>query len=78
MARLLAEWEANAGARWQIDLPQQCVVTPSGDRLPFDIDPFRTRCLLAGLDDIALTLQHADEIRAFEQKHLSAMPWLTA
>jgi 3-isopropylmalate/(R)-2-methylmalate dehydratase small subunit len=42
----------------------------------FDVDPFRKRCLLNGWDDIGLTLQHADEIRAFEAKHLAGQPWL--
>ena len=42
----------------------------------FDVEPFRKHCLLNGLDDIGLTLQHADEIRAFEAKHLAEQPWL--
>jgi 3-isopropylmalate/(R)-2-methylmalate dehydratase small subunit len=36
----------------------------------FDIDPFRKHCLLNGLDDIGLTLQHADAIREYEARHL--------
>ena len=43
---------------------------------PFDVDPFRRHCLLNGLDDIGLTLQHADEIRAFEARRMEEMPWL--
>ncbi|MDX8408425.1 MAG: 3-isopropylmalate dehydratase small subunit [Mariprofundales bacterium] len=78
MDRLFAECVANEGYRLKIDLAGQCIVTPSGERLAFEVDSFRKRCLLEGLDDIALTLQHADEIRAFEQKHLSEMPWLAA
>ena len=42
----------------------------------FAIEPFRKHCLLNGLDEIALTLAHADEIRAFEAKHLAEKPWL--
>ena len=42
----------------------------------FDVDPFRKECLLNGWDDIGLTLQHADEIRAFEARHLREQPWL--
>ncbi len=42
----------------------------------FDIDPFVKHCLLNGLDDIGLTLQHVDEIRAFEAKHRTEQPWL--
>ena len=44
--------------------------------LGFEIDPFRKYCLMNGLDDIGLTLRHADEIRAFEERHLAAQPWL--
>ena len=47
-----------------------------GESFHFDIDPFRKHCILNGLDDIGLTLAHADEIRAFEQKHKQAQPWL--
>ena len=42
----------------------------------FDVEPFRKHCLLHGLDDIGLTLQHADAIRAFETKRLAEAPWL--
>jgi 3-isopropylmalate/(R)-2-methylmalate dehydratase small subunit len=42
------------------------------------VDPFRKHCLLNGLDDIGLTLQHSDEIHAFEDKHRAAQPWLFA
>jgi len=42
----------------------------------FDIDPFRKHCLVNGLDDIGLTLQHADAIREFEARHLADQPWL--
>ena len=42
----------------------------------FDVDPFRKHCLLNGFDDIGLTLQHADEIRAFEARQLREQPWL--
>jgi 3-isopropylmalate/(R)-2-methylmalate dehydratase small subunit len=42
----------------------------------FDIEPFRKQCLLDGLDEIGLTLQHADAIRAFETKRLAEQPWL--
>ena len=42
----------------------------------FEIEPFRKHCLLNGLDDIGLTLEHAEEIRAFEAKRLREAPWL--
>ncbi|MNH48290.1 3-isopropylmalate dehydratase small subunit [compost metagenome] len=43
---------------------------------PFEIDAFRKYCLMNGLDDIGLTLRHADDIRAFEERHLHNQPWL--
>ncbi len=42
----------------------------------FDVEPFRKHCLQNGLDDIGLTLQHADAIREFEAKRLAEQPWL--
>ena len=46
------------------------------DVFGFEVEPFRKHCLLNGLDDIGLTLQHADEIRAFEARRLHEQPWL--
>jgi len=59
-----------------IDLEEQTIETPEGDRVRFAIDPFHKRCLLEGLDEIALTLEHADEIRAYEQRRMRQAPWL--
>ena len=75
--RLFSDVSAFPGYTLTIDLERQTVAT--ADRalsLGFDIDPFRKRCLLNGWDDIGLTLQHADEIRAFEARHLREQPWL--
>ncbi|HET7061591.1 MAG TPA: 3-isopropylmalate dehydratase small subunit [Nitrosospira sp.] len=76
--QLFHEVEAAEGYRLKVDLPDQAVTTPGGQRFFFDIDPFRKHSLLNGLDEIGLTLQHADEIRAFEEKHRAAQPWLFA
>jgi 3-isopropylmalate/(R)-2-methylmalate dehydratase small subunit len=74
---LFNEVKAFPGFKLVIDLPQQTVSTPDGARtFKFDIDEFRKYCLLNGLDDIGLTLRHADEIRAFEERHLATQPWL--
>jgi 3-isopropylmalate/(R)-2-methylmalate dehydratase small subunit len=75
--QLFNEVKAFAGFRLVVDLEQQVIRTPDG-RLAFGfaIDEFRKYCLLNGLDDIGLTLRHADEIRAFEERHLRAQPWL--
>lgn len=59
-----------------VDLASQTVTTPEGKQYHFEIDAFRKHCLLNGLDDIGLTLQDADAIRAFETKHKQAQPWL--
>jgi 3-isopropylmalate/(R)-2-methylmalate dehydratase small subunit len=60
-----------------IDLERQNVTTKDGAiAFGFDIDPFRKHCLLNGLDEIGITLAHADEIRAFEGRHLAEQPWL--
>ncbi len=74
--RLFREIEATPGYRLAVDLEQQTVTTPGGDSIKFDIDPFRKHCILNGLDDIGLTLQHADKIKAFEVKHRASQPWL--
>jgi 3-isopropylmalate/(R)-2-methylmalate dehydratase small subunit len=75
--QLFNEVKAFAGFRLVVDLEQQVIRTADG-RLEFEfaIDEFRKYCLLNGLDDIGLTLRHADEIRAFEERHLRQQPWL--
>ena len=74
--QLFREAGAAKGYRLAVDLEQQTVTTPGGESFHFDIDPFRKQCILNGLDDIGLTLEHADEIRSFEEKHRQAQPWL--
>ena len=59
-----------------VDLERQVVVKPNGDELPFEVQAFRKYCLLNGLDDIGLTLRHADKIKAFESARLAQKPWL--
>ncbi|WP_136067278.1 3-isopropylmalate dehydratase small subunit [Modicisalibacter radicis] len=74
--RLFQAVEANEGYRLDVDLEAQTVTTPEGEVLHFDVDAFRKHCLLNGLDDIGLTLEHEDAIREFEQRHRQARPWL--
>jgi 3-isopropylmalate/(R)-2-methylmalate dehydratase small subunit len=76
--RLFLECEAAEGYRLEVDLAAQTVTTPSGFSFSFDITPHRKHCLLNGLDEIGLTLMHADEIRSFETRHKVAQPWLCA
>ena len=78
VASLFDEVAAFPGYRLRIDLEAQVVVKPDGTSLAFDVQPFRKQCLLGGLDDIGLTLRHADKIRAFEAERLLRMPWLAA
>ncbi len=74
--RMLKDAIATPGYRIAVDLDQQAVTTPAGETFHFDIDPFRKHCMLNGLDEIGLTLQHADEIRAFEAEHRERQPWI--
>ena len=76
--QLFDEVAETEGYRLTVNLENQAVVTPGGDLFFFEIDPFRKQCLLNGLDEIGLTLQHADKIKAFEDRHRAAQPWLFA
>lgn len=73
---LFNEVEASVGYQLLIDLEQQVVVSPTGRSFSFEIDAFRKHCLINGLDDIGLTLQKVDLIKAFETKHKTTQPWL--
>ncbi|KOF52498.1 MULTISPECIES: 3-isopropylmalate dehydratase small subunit [unclassified Achromobacter] len=76
VSRLFDEVKAFPGYKLRIDLERQVVVAADGREMAFDIEPFRKYCLLNGYDDIALTLRHADKIRAFEAERLARHPWL--
>ncbi|WP_206957205.1 3-isopropylmalate dehydratase small subunit [Trinickia acidisoli] len=73
---LFNETYAFNGYQLTIDLEAQVVRTPDGREYPFEVDGFRKYCLLNGFDDIALTLRHADKIRAFEAERIAKQPWL--
>jgi 3-isopropylmalate/(R)-2-methylmalate dehydratase small subunit len=60
----------------EVDLEHQVLRLPGGAEIPFEVDAFRKHCLLEGLDDIGLTLQHVDEIRAYETRRRETRPWL--
>lgn len=76
VAQLQQDLLATEGAKIRVDLEEQVVTTPSGARLGFEIDAFRKHCLLAGLDDIDVTMEHESEISDFEQKRRSVVPWV--
>ncbi len=77
--RLFGDIAAFNGCEVVIDLPEQVVRTTQGEVVGrFDIDAFRKHCLVNGLDEIGLTLEHADQIRAYEARRFGAEPWLRA
>ena len=73
---LFAEAAATSDYRLSIDLATQQVIRPNGEAFAFEVDAFRKHCLLNGLDDIGLTLQDTDSIRAFETKTQASRPWV--
>jgi len=66
---------ANPGYKLDVNLEAQTITTPTGESYAFEVDAFRKHCLLNGLDDIGLTMQHQDKIKAFELKHQQSQPW---
>jgi len=75
--RLFHDTAAFPGFKLTVDLERQTVATTDGGTVfRFEVDAFRKHCLQNGLDDIALTLNYADEIRAFEAKRKAEQPWL--
>lgn len=67
---------ANKGYVLTIDLENQFVVMPSNEKISFQVDAFRKHCLMQGLDDIGLTMQHSETIKAFEQDYYQKNSWL--
>jgi len=59
-----------------VDLEAQTIGLPGGETIPFEVDAFRKHCLINGLDDIGLTLEHVDDIRAYEVRRSQEAPWL--
>ncbi|QKX18825.1 3-isopropylmalate dehydratase small subunit [Microbulbifer sp. YPW1] len=74
--QLFQEMYAEEGYALTIDLENQQVIKPNGEKIAFEVDEFRKHCLLNGLDDIGLTLEDADDIRAYEAKRREQAPWL--
>ena len=76
---LFAETAMQEGYSLTIDLENQQVIEKDDlhtETTPFDVDQVRKHCLLNGLDDIGLTLQHADDIKTYEEKRKQTAPWL--
>ena len=76
VAALFDAVNAFSGYKLTIDLERQLVIKPDGAALAFEVEPLRKHRLLGGLDDIGLTLRHAEKIRVFEAERLLKQPWL--
>jgi 3-isopropylmalate/(R)-2-methylmalate dehydratase small subunit len=74
--KLMDDARRGANATISVDLEKQEITGPDGGLIKFEIDPFRKKCLLEGLDDIGLTLQKAKAIDEFEAKAKEARSWL--
>lgn len=74
--RLFEGVKLTEGYNLTVDLQKQMIATPDNEVFNFEIDPFRKHCLLNGLDEIGLTLEHTDKIKQFEQKRRNEQPWL--
>ena len=68
--------QASGPFSMEIDLDRQTATTDSGQVYRFEMDNFKKKCLLEGLDDIALTMQHEGDISAYEQRRMTEVPWL--
>ena len=75
---LFKEVAATEGYQLTIDLQAQEIRKPDGSSIAFEVQAFRKYCLLGGLDDIGLTLRHADKIKAYEAQRLAQKPWLAS
>ncbi|UCC56592.1 MAG: 3-isopropylmalate dehydratase small subunit [Gammaproteobacteria bacterium] len=76
VSRLFTAVETTPGYRLTVDLLAQRITMPDKDSIAFEVDRFRKDCLMRGLDDIGLTLQHTAAIRAYEERRRAEAPWL--
>lgn len=73
---LMEDATKGANATMTVDLETQEITRPDGEKIHFEVEPFRKHCLLNGLDDIGLTLQKEDKIANYEAKRKDTQPWL--
>jgi 3-isopropylmalate/(R)-2-methylmalate dehydratase small subunit len=73
---LMDDAKKGANAVLTVDLESQTISRPDGEKIHFEIDPFRKHCLLNGLDDIGLTEEKGSDIAAYEQKAKQSRPWV--
>ena len=74
--QIFSDVASNEGYELNIDLENQTITKADGSVIKFDVDEFRKHRLLNGLDDIALTMQHVEDIKAYEQRRKIEAPWL--
>jgi 3-isopropylmalate/(R)-2-methylmalate dehydratase small subunit len=74
--KLFEQVQATPGYQLTVDLPEQKITLPDGESIAFDVDAFKKHCLIEGLDDIGLTLQHTADIKSYEEKRKQEAPWL--
>jgi 3-isopropylmalate/(R)-2-methylmalate dehydratase small subunit len=73
---LFQETLKTEGYALSVDLAAQTITTPAGKSIPFSVEEFRKYCLLNGLDEIGLTLKHAQDIKNYEARRQAESPWL--
>jgi len=74
--KLMKGAENGANATFTIDLAAQEITAPDGEKVSFEVDPFRKHCLLEGLDDIGLTLRKKDKVDTYETARKADQPWV--
>ena len=77
VAAIRSQLAREPGARLTIDLAAQALRLPDGTSVPFEVDPFRKECLLAGIDEIDLAQRHEADIAAYERRQQQETPWLS-
>jgi len=73
--KIMDDAQRGANARLTVDLESQTITGPDGGKVSFEIDPFKKKCLLEGLDDIGLTMMNDDKIEKFEGDLDRDQPW---
>jgi 3-isopropylmalate/(R)-2-methylmalate dehydratase small subunit len=73
--KLMDDAQKGANAILTVDLEKQEITRPDGEKIRFEIEPFRKHCLVNGLDDIGLTMEKGAAIERFEAKRKTAQPW---
>jgi 3-isopropylmalate/(R)-2-methylmalate dehydratase small subunit len=67
---------ANEGYQLTVNLEEQTITKPDGTKFDFEVDAFRKHCLINGLDDIGITMQHVEDIKVYEERRKQTAPWL--